>query len=692
MGDKGAETKMKKIIMIMMFVLMLGFVSGLSYPYDSDQFGNVNWGGFSNSLLGVGSDNRTYCQPFVAQETGTITQVGSYGSVSIGVVEYCLSDTLTHPVQDVCTGNYGTGTVWFPRRINTSLPVVKDNTYWMCYGQYSTGGASTNGIVFATFNTGLYPDSLGVTTPYGLTQPDTNTSNYLAEMDKMTDGVWDGWSTTTKIFRDFVHCYSTGCYVLSPAGLVGYTFNNPASNGLVGQSFRYDFATSNIEDVTFRLTWGYGTAGTEQWRVELHGFDSVTNLTTTSLYNSSNLAYSLINTTASFTEVTHVINDTIFLINGNDYLIGVRCVVGCTVGASDRIHLAKTEYYNGETESWQKVYGAFYNDDFTYKLRPDADAWFRTTMGDEIWSETTNITCAGTICTEWDSPYFLKENFDGYINMCGWSTYENVCFGGQFVREQSDSQYTFSKNTDLVNYQDSRYVTVSFDLKPDDISVSGSFSVSIYDSEGQRFIQFLAGDSGELYNYDNGDNTLVYSNASTSTLKNVNLHIDLVDDDYDLWYDGVLVASGLGYTNSFYNIDDINSVQLTTYNAGMTLDNFYVYSTDQNNQITIPDIDVTPTADETVSWCGLFKKVDTYCNVDSDCETDSCMPSGKCNRFDMTYCDDNGHTRTNYCMVAGMTSCVLESSSDLILDNFLLFLVLLVMLVMVAYVVYTFKK
>jgi len=300
------------------------------------------------------------------------------------------------------------------------------------------------------------------------------------------------------------------------------------------------------------------------------------------------------------------------------------------------------------------------------------------------------ITCT-TNCTAWSSPYRLRESFEGYINTCDWATTENICFDGTLSRIQSNPYYSAFKNTDLIESSDSRYVTIAFDIKPTNIASNGWVGVSIYDEDYQRFIQFLFGENGTMYNNEDGDANEKYSNTSISLSKTVNLHIDFTDDDFDLWYDGNKVSSSLGFTDSFLNIDNVYGVRLSSDNAVFEIDNLEVYGSDQNNNPLLPDEELVSPVNENKSWCNLFSHTVIECTQDSDCSSDSCLPNGKCNRFDMTYCDENGHKRGNYCMVAGMTSCVLENTSDLILDHFLLFLVLLILIVLGAYVIFTLR-
>lgn len=297
-----------------------------------------------------------------------------------------------------------------------------------------------------------------------------------------------------------------------------------------------------------------------------------------------------------------------------------------------------------------------------------------------------------TTCTTWSNPYILKEDFNGLINICNWAVTENVCYSGKLTRDTADDYYTIYKNTDLISDTISRYVTISFDLKPTEIQANGKVSISIFDSDDYSFLRFFVGELGKYYNFADGNMELIFGNTSTSETITTQIHIDLTNDDYDVWYDGSVVSSSNSFYDDFVNIENINAIRISSQNAEYELSNLEIFTSDQNNDPIILDIDspITP-IDEDTKFCGLFYKETPECTEDSDCETDYCLPNGRCNSFDMTYCDENQHQRGNYCVIAGLTSCTLESSANLILDNFLLFLVFLVLLVVTVYIIYAFK-
>ena len=306
--------------------------------------------------------------------------------------------------------------------------------------------------------------------------------------------------------------------------------------------------------------------------------------------------------------------------------------------------------------------------------------------------EEVLLNCTIVNCSTWSDPYYLREEFNGQLHLCDWATTENLCFYEKMDRDLNQTYYSMFKTSDLLTETNSRYFTVGFDLKPEDISSSGYIAISLYDYDYQRFIQFLVGENSEFFNNDGGSSVSVYDNVSSSLSKKVELHIDFTEDDFDLYYDGSKVASSLGFSNSFLDITNFYGIRISSSLANFDLDNLEVYVTDQDNTIIASEEPIVAPVDETESMCGLFKNVIVECTIDSDCETDSCNVNGKCNRFDMTYCDENGHKRGNGCLVSAVSYCALDKTSDIILDNFLLFLVFIIMIIFFGYVIWIIKK
>lgn len=310
----------------------------------------------------------------------------------------------------------------------------------------------------------------------------------------------------------------------------------------------------------------------------------------------------------------------------------------------------------------------------------------------EVYSGLASLfdSASDTNCTTWELPYYLKEDFNGELGYCGWATTEDVFYNGTLVRTQAQEYYSINKEMDIVEDSETRFVTIDFDLKPNDIPFDGGLAITLRDEAEQRIVAMLF-DSDGIYVEDDGIFLYAYNiSAGSSQLLNFNIHLDFVNDDYDVWYNGSIINQSVGFPSSLLNAENINRISITSSQAGYTLDNLAIYATDQNNEIIVVDKDIVAEPNASLSMCGhFFNDADQIsCTVDSDCPTDSCLANGKCNRFDMTYCDDIGRTRGNMCYISAVADCSLSSLSDIILDNFLLFLVFIVVLILIGYLVY----
>ena len=695
---------MKKIIMLIMMVLCSSLVmSAIDYSYDTDHFGNTKFFQGTSGSAGLWIGNRTYCQGFRATETGTITEVSLYTINTDCELNYCLSGSLSYP-NDECYGSGGT--VYdapLPIPMTVSVNTIAGEYYYMCVQANEVYGGSN--CYVPHYSGWTFPEPMnsyfGVTTNINdLDGVDTIQSLHLeAYYDYQSGGAYVGWATNNRVLREIQYCYGAdNCYMFSPSIAGTFTNCNPPSNGFVGQVFNYAHDTEVINNVSLILTQGSANNPTDKFQIELYEWNTTTNTTGISLYNSSQINFSIFSGYNNWTFITHDFNQSIQLVEDKSYIIGARCVVGCSGALNERIFFFRYVNPNGVGDDWfghgfQDNEGFFYIEGLG-NVKEAEDGFFLFGMGGDVWTEPTAPTgnCSSITCTTWESPYALREEFNGYINFCDWVTSENLCHAGYLSREQTDDYYTIFKLVDLVEDSVTRYVTVAFDIKPDDIATNGKVSISLTDSDGQKFIQLLISENGTMYNNEEGNAILKYSNMSTTLSKTVNLHIDFTDDNYDLWYDGSKVASNLAFVDSFLNIENLYGVRVSSIVAGFELDNLEVYASDQNNNLAIVDIDPdVVVVDENLKMCGLFHVSRPSCSVDSDCETGHCSPDGHCNSFDMTYCDENGYTRGNKCYLAGITSCILESTTDIILDNFLLFLVLIIIIVLLAYVFFAFS-
>jgi len=302
--------------------------------------------------------------------------------------------------------------------------------------------------------------------------------------------------------------------------------------------------------------------------------------------------------------------------------------------------------------------------------------------------EMTGADETETICSEFELPYYLVEEFNGYIDLCDWVTSHHIYSNGElYITQDIPLYYAQKLMFGTIEAENTRYVTVTYDLNVINITVGDTLTFRLYDEEDRvNFWTVYYRDSGEdLWYNDDGTGIVAQSSIPLDEVFAYKFVIDLDEDEFDIYFNSSKVVSNAGFTDAFLNIETIEYIKITSNDAEFRLDNLKVFASDSDGNPQMPDEEIVETPDDTVAWCGLFHKIQPPCIQDSDCETGDCLPSNKCNRFDMTYCDEHGHTRGNKCLVAGISSCVLESTADLILKHFLLFLVFLILFILVAY-------
>lgn len=299
---------------------------------------------------------------------------------------------------------------------------------------------------------------------------------------------------------------------------------------------------------------------------------------------------------------------------------------------------------------------------------------------------TGNDVDFDTVCDEWDLPYYLKESFNGYLDVCDWVTSHHIYNTGQLTLTQDfDVFYAFKTLPTSVEDSDTRYVVLSFDLKINNITEGDTLQFRLYGQDYFNFFTVFFRDTGDKLWYDNDGDATEITNITLNQTINYKFVIDFQDDRFDVWVNGSKVASNLGFTDAFYNLEEIYAVKFASQHTDYVLDNISMYASDSNGVAHLPDTTITMPISNKTSFCGLFYKYQEPCTADEDCETGVCLPSHKCSQFDFTYCDENSMTRSNKCMFAGVASCILSSTADLILDNFLWFLVFLILLILVTY-------
>ncbi len=545
-----------------------------------------------------------------------------------------------------------------------------------------------------------------------------DTINYYPRyQNKVSDGRWYKNSVpinATPVYSGYLYDDGTGN---------AFPDSQSVPDRVIGSKKSQNFYVPYNElDITNYSMIFSGATNNEYWEIEL------SNSTTVISECGSNQTFSAMNLTG-YRLWTCDLNSSLTLTKGN-YSIGVKCwndasntvpcnnaptyiklyksdIVGAGrfVGFTDPLapvdgydsplHSNFDDYYflliTGTVQDITECSDGFDNDNDSYIDYPNDPECSSLSDSSESIVEVIDENCT-TSCSSWTDPYYLYEEFNGSIDLCGWATLENVCFEDEFERELTDSYYSAFKETDTLTEENSRYATVSFDLKPISVNTNGYIAFSVYDEDYTRYIQFFLSDDTNFYNNEGGSSELVYSNVTNNTYKTVQLHIDFTNNDFDLWYDGNKVAESLGLSNNFFDAINVGGIRISSSSINYNIDNVAVYSSDQNNELLPSDTVIVAPVDDSVSMCGLFLKSDIDCSVDSDCVTDDCKPNGKCNHFDMTYCDENGYARGNKCFINAVTYCTLDSTQEIILNNFLLFLVFIIIIIGIIYVIFLLKS
>jgi len=299
-----------------------------------------------------------------------------------------------------------------------------------------------------------------------------------------------------------------------------------------------------------------------------------------------------------------------------------------------------------------------------------------------------------TTCDTWDLPYYLVESFNGYLSECGWLT-SNVIYNDGELRVTDDISYYFTqKNTDLAEEANTDFVTMTFDLNVETISVVGStITFRLYDDDGFNFMTAYFRDTGDFLFYNDDGTGRVAGNVTLNTTIPYKFVIDLADDEWDIYLNNSLVVTESDFTDAFVNIHNVQTVKITSNDATFELDNLKIFSSDSTGSPLLPDEDLEPgIVDDEFKFCGHFWTDPVVCSVDADCITGKCGVNNKCSGFDYTYCDENEMTRGNKCVMSAMAFCFLGSTGDLILDNFFLFLILLLILMGVTYLVIMLRR
>jgi hypothetical protein len=291
-----------------------------------------------------------------------------------------------------------------------------------------------------------------------------------------------------------------------------------------------------------------------------------------------------------------------------------------------------------------------------------------------------------TTCDTWTLPYYLKESFNGYPSQCGWTTSDNsVYFVSNMALQETTPRYYIQKQFDTVTSEATRYTVVQWDMNVQNITGYGSFTARLYDTTGYNFLATYLLDASTMLMYDGGGTSLDVHNITLDTTITYKIIVDSQGDVFDVYANGTKVLTGAGFRSDFYNLESFNTIKFDVAYFGMTIDNVAIYASDSGGNSLLPSDSINPVASNTTQMCGLFLKTNSKCIADSDCVSGDCLPNGRCNQFDMTYCDEKGYVRGNKCILGGIASCVASNTADVLLDNILYVLVFIVLLIALVY-------
>lgn len=311
-----------------------------------------------------------------------------------------------------------------------------------------------------------------------------------------------------------------------------------------------------------------------------------------------------------------------------------------------------------------------------------------------VYIDNINILGADTnfdtTCDEVSLPYYLKESFNGYLAVCGWSSSHNMWFRGVQVLSDTTGFYyaqkTFTSPLDQSPLGDatSRYFTLSFDFALVNSTTTGNWEVRLFDNTNYNFFVIYNNGNDILYNDANVGKNVV-QDVPLSTSYPYKIVFDFQADTYNIYFNGSKVVTAARFINELYNLENANNVKISNSHTGFKLDNLAIYTSDALGNAILPSTNPITIVTNSTLMCGVFSKVKPTCTQDTDCTTGDCMPNGRCNSFDMTYCDKHGYVRGNKCILVGVASCFFGSATDVVFDNFFYVLIAIIMLIAIVY-------
>lgn len=305
-----------------------------------------------------------------------------------------------------------------------------------------------------------------------------------------------------------------------------------------------------------------------------------------------------------------------------------------------------------------------------------------------------------TFCTTWESPYALKEDFVGRITDCGWSANKDLYFYSKLDISEDLEIYDAYKDFSPIYESSSRYATTDFIFSAESFAGSEGYVLiqGFGSSETKDFaLYFSKSDDNqvEIGYFADGSFYSVAKYPFSQGLR-VQVVMDFTLNTWKLVINQEDTYSGLKIPNKLQDPSDMSRIKIFSYKSAFVLDTLKIFPSDENSKIVGGSYDYnSEVLDPFPNWagdtmCGYFQSKnipDKYCTQDSDCDTMKCSPSGKCLRFDYSYCDKNGKKRDGTCILSSAVSCGLVSAKNGILNNFALFLVFVIIIIIIIYII-----
>jgi hypothetical protein len=367
----------------------------------------------------------------------------------------------------------------------------------------------------------------------------------------------------------------------------------------------------------------------------------------------------------------------------------------------------------------------FNNHTFTYNnenfnfYRNVTPSLFRITSLDydsnsiNTWFHSILLTIPSkqAVCTEFSSPYYLKEDFNsGKLSNCGWTVNKDINVYGEFdIKNEFDEvniYKSFTKDNKIVNIISqgtTPIFTLAFSEYIDTLSNDGSNTNAIFiQDEKFNVISFLIFDkgigiNGRMFIQSDDQSTLVSDAIQNNIYHNYKIVVNLMTDTQSIYIDNILYLQDAPLKDSQFDFTSAALITMGNFNSQYKIDNIAVYTSDMFGNPSSAIQTTIKKDDNSTYLFGIFYKSRSDCLIDSDCPTGLCGKSyiggsAKCSIINYKMCDDAGYNRTAWCFVKLVIAKSLEYFRDLILNNFILFLIFLILIMIIIFVFAQFRR